>query len=707
MNSKLIAVELYQIVPGASGGLVYWLEGLLRDVAQKDPSIQWFLFCREPSKDFWADAPGQVKRLILRDQTYFARLDEVCQLEQVDLLVRSFPLDVSLQFPADRQISLLPDLQHEQFPEFFSAAELFQRQKNFQSACQSGALLVPSQFTKAALLQSSFGQSCKIVVCPPSLQFADSALGRGVGGAPRGGSHTTPPLAPSEPGPDYFLYPANLWPHKNHRRVLQAFALFRERSGSSCELWLTGASLGRWDELAREFSHLPIRHLGCLSKPRLQQVLAGARALLYFSLYEGFGIPLLEAFQLGVPVGCSRLPPLLEVAQAAALHCDPHDCDQIAEVMLCLDRDAALREKLVALGYQRLPAYNGDQSSSHFLALCHELGQPFATPEPAGLLLRMPGGSSELDFLRFLRRAEPGLRVRAVRFNPQSGLPRRLAGRRIFFLVRRPDRALQRLDRHRLFSRGPFRTLSPDLAAISNPQARMLLGNDLTDGEQRLRQLLEREDVFFGLAGQAALTEQLFCALQGAPLELASRPVAGSEDSHSWPEKEFEDEHPLDCFLFRLASQLFQQRCARLITTRAGDDFPWFRRFEVSRGVPALGCHEVERDKVWTGKWPLSALPVYGPFPAGSRVRVQLKLFGIIPEARDSVEVKLAGRSLGNGRFEYQESLLVWSGELELREGLPATSLPVSLTIRSRCKPQWPDHRSLGMALQSVSVACG
>src|SRR5439155_25510731 len=91
------------------------------------------------------------------------------------------------------------------------------------------------------------------------------------------------------PSGDFFLFPANLWAHKNHRRLLQAFALFLQKVGCPVELVLTGHPQG-WEELARSFPDLPVRHLGFVRRGFLQVLLARARALTFFSLFEGFGI---------------------------------------------------------------------------------------------------------------------------------------------------------------------------------------------------------------------------------------------------------------------------------------------------------------------------------------------------------------------------------------------------------------------------------
>jgi hypothetical protein len=171
------------------------------------------------------------------------------------------------------------------------------------------------------------------------------------------------------PEGDYFLYPANLWPHKNHRRVLQAFARFLESSGRPLQFLFTGHADG-WEALAKDFPGLPIRHLGFVSRRALQALLVRARALIFFSLFEGFGMPLLEAFAAGVPVACSACASLPEVGGDAVLLCDPTDVAAMSAPMARVDRDEELRLRLAARGRERLRYYDWHRSAAELVAAC-------------------------------------------------------------------------------------------------------------------------------------------------------------------------------------------------------------------------------------------------------------------------------------------------------------------------------------------------
>jgi hypothetical protein len=98
-----------------------------------------------------------------------------------------------------------------------------------------------------------------------------------------------------------------------------------------------------------------------------------ARALCFFSLFEGFGMPLLEAFAAGTPVVCSNTTSLPEVGGDAVLACDPSDILAMADAMRRVAADAALRRDLVERGRKRLPLYTWRDSAARFLHACQRI----------------------------------------------------------------------------------------------------------------------------------------------------------------------------------------------------------------------------------------------------------------------------------------------------------------------------------------------
>ena len=164
---------------------------------------------------------------------------------------------------------------------------------------------------------------------------------------------------------EYFLFVGAIEPKKNLVRLIDAYAA----SGSRYPLIIVGGLGWQYEQelekMADErFLHYEIarhavvprrqvRHLSYVSSEHLVALMRGARALLFPSLYEGFGLPVLEAMSLGTPVMTSKAASLPEVAGDAAILVDPFDIDDIARTIRALDQDADLRGELRQRGPRR------------------------------------------------------------------------------------------------------------------------------------------------------------------------------------------------------------------------------------------------------------------------------------------------------------------------------------------------------------------
>lgn len=163
--------------------------------------------------------------------------------------------------------------------------------------------------------------------------------------------------SPGDPAEDsYLVYPANAWPHKNHDRLIRAFA--RAAPGmKDATLVLCGNYFATLPDLERLASNrglaTRIVFLPFLNERRAWAMIRNARLLVFPSLYEGFGIPVLEAMALGTPVACSRIPALREVAGDAALFFDPEDETSIADALQFLWTSRSTREALAEAGRTR------------------------------------------------------------------------------------------------------------------------------------------------------------------------------------------------------------------------------------------------------------------------------------------------------------------------------------------------------------------
>ena len=171
----------------------------------------------------------------------------------------------------------------------------------------------------------------------------------------------------------YMLYVGTLQPRKNLARLITAYEQLCARGDAEFDLvlagnagWLSEAIVAQ----ARQSPHAARIHLlGYVPDVDLAALLAGARAFLYPSLYEGFGLPILEAQSLGVAVMSGKGSSLPEVAGDAALYVDPTDIEAIAQAMLRLSQDETLRQELIAAGQRNVQRFSWEKAAAETLAV--------------------------------------------------------------------------------------------------------------------------------------------------------------------------------------------------------------------------------------------------------------------------------------------------------------------------------------------------
>lgn len=168
-------------------------------------------------------------------------------------------------------------------------------------------------------------------------------------------------------GQDYLLYVGSIHPRKNVGNLVRAFEKYKANHSSSVKLVLAGRWAWKSEETKKLMENSPVKNdiisTGYISEEQLSRLMSAARGFCYISLYEGFGIPILEAMAAGTPVMTSNVSSMPEVAGDAALLVDPKNVDEIALKMEQLIQDDVLRSKLIEKGHKRLDHFNWDRSA--------------------------------------------------------------------------------------------------------------------------------------------------------------------------------------------------------------------------------------------------------------------------------------------------------------------------------------------------------
>lgn len=169
-------------------------------------------------------------------------------------------------------------------------------------------------------------------------------------------------------GQEYFLYAGAIHPRKNLINLLKGFSWFKNRHRSNMKLVLAGRMAWGNDDFEKQLQLYKYRNdvvvTGYLADEHMQSLMAGAYAFIYPSYWEGFGLPVLEAMQSGVPVITSSNSSMPEVAGEAALYNEPADAEGWGKAMGLLYKDENLRSRLIIGGLERSRMFSWRESAA-------------------------------------------------------------------------------------------------------------------------------------------------------------------------------------------------------------------------------------------------------------------------------------------------------------------------------------------------------
>ncbi len=169
-------------------------------------------------------------------------------------------------------------------------------------------------------------------------------------------------------GRPFFIFISTILKRKNLATLLTAFDIFKQEDASETKLVVIGHRAWWKDELELAYNSMThkddVIFMGRANPEVLAQMLASAMALVYPSFFEGFGIPILEAFHSDTPVITSNCTSMPEVAGDAALLVEPSDATAMAEAMKKVASDQELRKGLIEKGQKRKEAFNWDKTAS-------------------------------------------------------------------------------------------------------------------------------------------------------------------------------------------------------------------------------------------------------------------------------------------------------------------------------------------------------
>lgn len=391
MLLQTIVVDLTPVVPGGNnGGAKIFAIELIRRLSELAPQTQFVLLTHAISHEEMAQLDRtNVKRQMVAGQSagtskgrtavpIFSRIATHVPIRALSLVARlGYRVNVALKRRGSNKLlsrlkadllfcpftaptysdSRVPtvctiyDLQYKTYPEFFSAADVANRDQTFLDACARATVLAAiSEYSRQSAIRYGGLESGRIRTVYLRIAGRLTAQAHPVASVLRRLGLT--------PG-RYLIYPANFWKHKNHEMLLTSFgiACADARFNQDVRLVCTGAPGERRDLIVAAAKAMLLDDRICfpgyLPDDELSALVHNSGGLIFPSLYEGFGLPVIEAMASGIPVACSNTTSLPEVAAGAAILFDPRVPSEIAEAMINLISDLKRRETLIATGHRR------------------------------------------------------------------------------------------------------------------------------------------------------------------------------------------------------------------------------------------------------------------------------------------------------------------------------------------------------------------
>lgn len=369
-----IGISLVDFTPGRMGGVETYVRNLVSWLAINDHDNRYTLICTDHNVGYFDAIIDRVDTLVFENDKNSPRrlmrslVRKVFRKDLVQVGVDRLGLDlVHNPFTSVRcsryrtpLIVTFHDIQHHFYPQFFRAKEARGRDIVYRkAAAEADRIIADSEHTKKTLLECYGVPEEKVSVVHLGVgseytKIADDAFL----------DQERVALGLTKP---FLYYPAATWLHKNHAALLNALKILIADGKFDGELVLTGVATSAKDALLTQIAELGLRDrvriLGYLPYDKLPVIYNLARLLVFPSLFEGFGIPPLEAMACGCPVVCSNVTSLPEVGGDAAVYFDPTSPEEIANRISTLWNDDAALNAMSARGLVQAQQFSWEKTA--------------------------------------------------------------------------------------------------------------------------------------------------------------------------------------------------------------------------------------------------------------------------------------------------------------------------------------------------------
>jgi len=368
-----IGVNTRLFIKGKMDGIAWFTYEIFNRIVTQHPEHEFVFFFDRPYDPYFIFAPN-VKPVVVSPQArhpllwylfFEVGLKKALSREKIDLFIS--PDGWACLGTEVKTINVIHDLNFEHYPSFISTFK--RKYYNYffpRFAKKADRLITVSQFSKKDIAKLYHIDEEKISIVYNAASDDFFAIDE------QTKKQTMQSITGGVP---YFVFVGSAHKRKNVERIMQAFDLFREKHADF--KFVFAGSNKYWDkDIKNTYNRLKYKSdivfTGYLSTTEMNRVVSSALSLVYPSLFEGFGVPIVEGFAACVPVITSNVASMPEVAGEAALLVNPLSVTEIADAMEQMATNEPLRKKLIHLGTERNRAFSWDKSAQQFWNVIHE-----------------------------------------------------------------------------------------------------------------------------------------------------------------------------------------------------------------------------------------------------------------------------------------------------------------------------------------------
>ncbi len=367
-----IGINALYLIPGRVGGTETYVRNLVKALSVIDEKNEYFVFINSESRGIFENISPRLRVVRCRFRATRRPVRILYEQTILPLRMRLRRIDVMLNagmtapfFTSARSVLALHDVQHENQPQNFSRTQRFFLKTIIgKSARRADHIITLSEKARADIMRyyDIPGERVSVVHLAASAELFH-----------RYGREKVEKVIQKYSLPERFIvYLASSLPHKNYMRLLPAFKEVLQRD-PSIKLVLTGARDYGAPEVRAKIRELGLEEdvfmLDWLPFEDIPLIYSASTMLVFPSLHEGFGLPIIEAMACGVPVVCSDMEPMREVAGGAALLVDPMDEKAIAGGILKVLTDGELRRGLIQKGLKRAQDFSWEKTARKTLSI--------------------------------------------------------------------------------------------------------------------------------------------------------------------------------------------------------------------------------------------------------------------------------------------------------------------------------------------------